>query len=164
MSHQDPDNFRRDVIWSIGQSDAYAGEMLHQIVALEAIVVARWPRSVLLRRQLRRELRRSVAHIEGRTFAEKRLETIGTGWLVPPWRTAANAPLRKSPAERYEAAFRAMCEDSIERNQAESDEEPPSHLNNAVLETERDVPRWRRALIDRRVLRELDYWNRSGER
>lgn len=72
---------------SIMQTDEFAEELLLQVVAIEAVFAARWPRSVVLRWRLGRELRASIAHVQhGTTFAEKRLETIGTGWMVPPWR------------------------------------------------------------------------------
>lgn len=75
--------WRREVNFSINETDWYAGELLRQVVALEEIVFARWPRSALLRRRLRRELRASVRHIDGRTFADRRRETLATGWLDP---------------------------------------------------------------------------------
>lgn len=73
---------RREVMRDSLMTDQLAGELLRQVIALEEIVAARWPRSIGVRRRLARELRRSVARIEGRTFAEKRVNTIGSGW--PP--------------------------------------------------------------------------------
>lgn len=65
-------------------------------------------------------------------------------------------------ATEYEQAFRALCENSIEEYAARVTEETPGFLraNRAVHEAERGVSWWRRWLIDRRVLRELDYWKR----
>lgn len=87
MTGEGPGQFERDVEQSIEQTDDFAEELLLQVLAIEEVFAARWPRSVVLRWRLGRELRRSVAHVQhGHTFAEKRLETIGSGWLVPPWR------------------------------------------------------------------------------
>jgi hypothetical protein len=81
------EDFEHEVSKSIEQTDDFAEETMIQVLAIEEVFAARWPRSVVLRWRLGRELRRSVAHVQhGTTFAEKRLETIGTGWLVPPWR------------------------------------------------------------------------------
>lgn len=65
---------------------------------------------------------------------------------------------------RYEAATRALCEWSIEAYATDCREEAPSELNDAVIEAERNLPLWRQWLIGRRIVRELDYWNRIGER
>jgi hypothetical protein len=81
------EDFEHEVSKSIEQTDDFAEETMIQVLAIEEVFAARWPRSMVLRWRLGRELRRSVAHVQhGTTFAEKRLETIGTGWLVPPWR------------------------------------------------------------------------------
>lgn len=71
---------------------------------------------------------------------------------------------RVTSATRYEAAVRALCEWSIEDYAAGRCDEPPSKLNDAVLEAGRHVALWRQFFIDRRIVRELDYWNRIGER
>jgi hypothetical protein len=64
---------------------------------------------------------------------------------------------------RYAQARRELAEHSIAAHEAGTRGEAPGALNDAVIEARRGVPRWRRMLIDRRVLRELDYWNRTGE-
>jgi hypothetical protein len=68
------------------------------------------------------------------------------------------------PADRYARAFRAMCQNYIEECAAGVTGETPESgpLNDAVLDAKRGVPRWRRVLISRRILRELDYWDRTG--
>jgi hypothetical protein len=65
-------------------------------------------------------------------------------------------------AGRYARAFRALCQNAIEEYDAGTTGETPESgpLNDAVIGTKRSVPRWRRALISRPILRELDYWNR----
>ena len=70
----------------------------------------------------------------------------------------------KLPAERYAKAMRALCENSIEEYGARVAEETEEflRLNDEVGEAMRGVSWLRRALIDRRILRELDYWNRTG--
>ena len=67
-------------------------------------------------------------------------------------------------AERYEQAFRALCQNSIEEYAAGIHYETDEYLrvNDAIYEAERGVPWWRRILIDRRVIRKLDYWNHTG--
>lgn len=66
---------------------------------------------------------------------------------------------------RYADAVRALCENGIAEYAAGIDWETPEFgpLNRAVHAAKRDVPAWRRRLIDRRILRELDYWNRTGQ-
>jgi hypothetical protein len=54
-----------------------------RITALEEILFARWPRSIAVRRRLRRDLRASVAHVQGDTFTDRRFETVSTGWVKP---------------------------------------------------------------------------------
>ena len=79
----DLDALRREVIFSVTETDNYASERLRQVAEVEALIVARWPRSIVVRWRLARELRASVRHIDGRTFAEKRINTIGSGWMAP---------------------------------------------------------------------------------
>jgi hypothetical protein len=50
------------------------------VAAIEEVIAAPWPRRILVRRRLRRDLRRSVAHVQGAGFAEKRFETAA-GWI-----------------------------------------------------------------------------------
>lgn len=87
MTDEDREDTPAELGRSITQTDDFAEETMLQVLAIEEVFAARWPRSMALRWRLGRELRRSVAHVQhGTTFAEKRLETIGTGWMVPPWR------------------------------------------------------------------------------
>lgn len=81
VSGEDMEQFRGDVIRDSLMTDQLAEELLLQIVALEEIVAAAWPRRILVRARLRRDLRRSVAHIEGRTFTGRRIDALGTGWI-----------------------------------------------------------------------------------
>jgi len=59
-------------------------ELRFQVMALEEILAAPWPRVLLLLARLRSDLRASVRHSEGAGFAERRLNAIGTGWLARP--------------------------------------------------------------------------------
>jgi hypothetical protein len=74
------------------------------------------------------------------------------------------AELRASAARRYEQALRALCLNAIAEHGAgitgETAESGP--LNSAAHEPRLRVPRWRCWLVQRRVTRELDYWNRMG--
>ena len=69
---------------------------------------------------------------------------------------------KRAAIMRYTAARRALCENSIAEHAAGIEDETPAFLvlNREVWEAEQDVPVWRRWWIDRRVLRELDYWRR----
>ena len=58
-------------------------QMLEErISALEEIEAARWPRRILVRRRLARDLRASVAGYgwTGGDWAERRAQAIGDGW------------------------------------------------------------------------------------
>jgi hypothetical protein len=61
-------------------------DLQRQVLALEEVVAARWPRSILVRARLRRDLRASVKHSEGSGFAVRRFNAIGTGWPVRGYR------------------------------------------------------------------------------
>jgi hypothetical protein len=83
-------------------TDDLTTELLHMIVALEETVHARFPRSILVRARLRRELRASVAQIgEGGDFPARRTGTVASGWLMRPGTplgaTGAAARWRISP-------------------------------------------------------------------
>jgi hypothetical protein len=69
---------------------------------------------------------------------------------------------KRAAIMRYTAARRALNENSIDEYRAGVTWETRAFLllNREVAEAERDVSWWRRWLIDRRILRELDYWNR----
>lgn len=79
--------------------------------------------------------------------------------------TSTDSPSRKVAAERYEQAFRALCQNAIDEYAADVTEETDEYLrvNRAVGPARRGVPWWRRWLIDRRVIRELDYWALTGQ-
>jgi len=72
---------------------------------------------------------------------------------------------RRAAIERYAAASRALDLNSITEYAAGILDETPEflELNQEVADAEAGVPWWRRALIDRRILRELDYWARMDE-
>ena len=76
--------------------DEWTGVMLDEltwrVMALEEILAARWPRSILVRRRLARDIRASVAEIDGDDFTAKRSNAIGTGWCAQPW-TRSRRPL-----------------------------------------------------------------------
>jgi hypothetical protein len=57
-------------------------DLQRQVLELEEVLAARWPRSILVRHRLRRDLRASVKHSEGDGFAVRRFNAIGTGWLT----------------------------------------------------------------------------------
>lgn len=69
---------------------------------------------------------------------------------------------RRAAVERYAEARRALDENSIAEYMAGIDYETGTfrRLNRDVWEAEPGVPWWHRWLIDHRILRELDYWQR----
>lgn len=73
---------------------------------------------------------------------------------------------RTSPAaDRYEQAFRALCRNAINEYGARIDVETAEYLriNREVAVAREGVSLWRRILTDRRVIRQLDYWVRTGQ-
>jgi hypothetical protein len=68
----------------------------------------------------------------------------------------------QAAVERYTQARRALDKSGLEEHAAWIDWETPEflRLNHAVIEAERDVPWRQRWRIDRRILHELDYWER----
>ena len=74
--------------WQMREDDKFTSEMLDEltfrITALEEIVAARWPRSILARYRLAKAIRASVAEIDGSNFTWKRLNAIATGWRDQP--------------------------------------------------------------------------------
>jgi hypothetical protein len=76
-----------------------------------------------------------------------------------------NRRRRRAAIDRYTAAERALCENAITEYAAGIDDETPEfgRVNREVHAAKRDVPAWRRALIDRRIIRDLDYWTRTGQ-
>jgi hypothetical protein len=77
------DQLRRDVIAADIVDEDFAEINELRITALEEILYARWPRSIAVRRRLRRDLRASVAHVQGIAFTDRRSETVSTGWVRP---------------------------------------------------------------------------------
>ena len=75
------EQFRRDVYQESAMTDELAEELLIQVVMIEEVIAARWPRRIVVRARLRRDLRASVRHVEGRSFADRRINALGTGWL-----------------------------------------------------------------------------------
>ena len=74
------EQFRRDVFTESAMKDELAEELLLQIIDLEEVIAARWPRSDPPG-TLAKDLRASVPHVQGPTFTDRRIETLGTGWL-----------------------------------------------------------------------------------
>jgi hypothetical protein len=77
----DLDALRHEVNDSITATDEFASELTRQVIALEELVAARWPRSVLVRARLRRDLRASVRHPDGSDFTERRINSLASGWM-----------------------------------------------------------------------------------
>ena len=78
----DLDRLRRETVWTVNTTDEQTSTLLYQIVDLEEMLFARWPRSVLARRRWRRDVRESIRRVQGDDFREKRIEALGTDWLT----------------------------------------------------------------------------------
>jgi hypothetical protein len=63
-------------------TDSLAEALEYRVSALEEIVAARWPRRMVLRARLARQLRASLRNVQGSTFAERRAEAAGLDWLA----------------------------------------------------------------------------------
>ncbi len=85
MNRDEFERLRREMIAESVQVDQFAEISELRITALEEIVFARWPRSILVRRRLRRDLRQSVRHYgwAGPDFESRRIQAIGDGWIRP---------------------------------------------------------------------------------
>ena len=83
----DPDEveqLRRDLNFKTQWDDDQDEITELRITALEELLAARWPRSVLLRRRLARDLRASVRDYgpdAGEDFTSRRTQAIGDGWI-----------------------------------------------------------------------------------
>ena len=85
MNREEFERLRHEIIAESVQTDKFAEISELRIAALEEIVFARWPRSILVRRRLRKDLRESVQHYRwvGPDFQSRRIQTIGDGWIRP---------------------------------------------------------------------------------
>lgn len=85
---------RRDVIADSLMTDQLADQLERRVIALEEITAARWPRRIVVRWRLARDLRASVAGYGwvGGDFASRRIQAVSDGWIQPPPGTAR--PLR----------------------------------------------------------------------
>ncbi len=74
-------DLRRDVIAESAMTDQLAEDLELQVVAIEEVIAARWPRRILVRWRLARDLRASVRHVQGRTWTDRRINALSTGWM-----------------------------------------------------------------------------------
>ena len=78
----DPGQERRDWITDSLTTDQLAEHLEARVAALEEIAAARWPRRWLARARLGRQLRDSIRHFPGATFADRRGEAASADWLA----------------------------------------------------------------------------------
>ena len=83
----DVEQFARDTVRAIEFSDECADVLERQVVRIEEVIAARWPRRWLLLRRLRREIRASVRtwrpeHIPPGDFTARRIEWAGQQSVV----------------------------------------------------------------------------------
>lgn len=74
---------RADVNRDVTMTDHLGEELLRQVVAIEEVLAAPWPRRLFARRRLVRDLRRSVSGYSwvGPDFWGRRAQALGDGWL-----------------------------------------------------------------------------------
>lgn len=63
-------------------TDSLVQHLEYRVAALEEIAATPWPRRILARARLGRNLRASVRGVQGATFAERRSEAAGLDWLA----------------------------------------------------------------------------------
>ena len=85
MTADELEQLRRDVNHDIEWSMAQDSMLERRIARLEEIQAARWPRRILVRRRLARDLRASVAGYgwTGGDWADRRSQAISDEWPVP---------------------------------------------------------------------------------
>ena len=84
---RDVDQLRRDAVAESRMGDQLAEVLELRVTALEELLYARWPWSAVVRRRLRRDIRESVKPYRSRlgpSFAARRIEAAGDGWLGEP--------------------------------------------------------------------------------
>ena len=83
---RDVDQLRREMVTDSRMTDQLAEVLELRVTALEELLYARWPRSVRVRRRLRRDIRDSVRGYRrmGPGFTARRLEACGDGWYGLP--------------------------------------------------------------------------------
>ena len=83
---RDLDRLRRDVIAESRMGDDLDEITERRVAAIEEILFARWPRSIAVKRRLRRDLRASVREYgwAADDFQARRFEAVGDGWLGEP--------------------------------------------------------------------------------
>jgi hypothetical protein len=56
-----------------------------RVIAIEEAFAARWPRSIVVRARLGRQLRASVRDMQGDSFTERRADTASILVTLPGW-------------------------------------------------------------------------------
>lgn len=75
---------RREVRFEMTFGDQQMMILERRIIALEEVEASRWPRRILVRARLRRDLRESVAGYGWLPdFEARRIQAIGDGWIRP---------------------------------------------------------------------------------
>jgi hypothetical protein len=77
-------------------NDELADILEQRVTALEEILAARWPRRVVTRARLRRQIRRSVSGFSG-PFAGRRIEALSCEWLSREGTTSSATARRAVP-------------------------------------------------------------------
>lgn len=74
--------FRRQAHAEALTADSLMDMIELRVATLEQIAAARWPRRILVRARLGRQLRASIRHIPGATFADRRTEAVTADWIA----------------------------------------------------------------------------------
>lgn len=78
----DPGQDRRDINREFLTVDSLAEHLEERVAALEEITATPWPRRILVRARLGRQLRRSVRNFPGETWAWRRANAVSADWLA----------------------------------------------------------------------------------
>lgn len=82
MNREELAQLRASMNYDLQNTDSLAESLELRVLAIEEVIAVRWPRRVLVMGRLGRELRRSVRHMPGELFAEKRTAAVTADWLA----------------------------------------------------------------------------------
>lgn len=72
---------RKDLAQESLATDSLAEHLEYRVAAIEEVIAARWPRRIVVRFRLARQLRVSLRFFPGATFEERRTAAATADWL-----------------------------------------------------------------------------------
>jgi hypothetical protein len=81
MNRRELAALRRDMHRESLDTDSLAEHLEDRVAAIEEVLATPWPRRILVRARLGRQLRRSVRHFPGGSFGERRAAAASADWL-----------------------------------------------------------------------------------